>query len=457
MKKSAKAKLLKKFESYLKIPQLFDYPDVRSLKIKPFIKQISNILQPEAQTEKLPGQGLNENFSVQCGPSRQSSCVKKRVSKLQAAKSDSTMASLHCNFSSEVNRSPIKSNISRPSLKKVEKLYRFKSNKLNARTGFRESIQKSIDEYFAGVNLPKLSASKGVLRTMCLLDKHKNAVNAAVKVGKKVWTGGSDYELRTWLFPDEDLEPYKSSYYCPEGRMCKYSLVNKHSRPITSLTAISSRVLSGSQDGTVKLWSSEESLLKIFHFSKGLKSILYLHDNKAVFGGSSIEFQDVQSGLAFHDTVSEESGKVLEKHTNFTFFSAGHSGVVKLWDVRAPRFISKLSEHFDEVTGIAVKNDFENFSCGLDGVVKVFDLRRRECVDVQKFREGIRGICFDGRFVFVAGEKLVVCDQDCQRVLFDAEKSVKWVRSVDGMLYCGGTDGVVNIFDTVSLNSNNYS
>lgn len=451
MKKSAKVKLLKKFESYLSTPQIIDCPDLKILKVKPFIKQISKILNPEPQTEKLTSQLLIEN-PAQPTVYRQLSITKKRRSRMLEAKSDSTMSSFHCNFGSEISKSPVKSNISKQIDQKLEKkgsekLYRVKSSKISPKRRFKETIQQSIDEYFAGVNLPKSSTFSSRLCAFCSLEKHRNSVNTALDVGNKIWTAGSDYEIRTWVLPDDDSDPYKSSYYLKVPRIAKSSILNKHSRPVTCLTSLSSGVLSSALDGTVKLWSTEESLIKTFHFSQGIKAVLYLNESKTIFGGCGIEFQDLQENSKFHDAALEESSKVLEKHTNFTFFSAGNRGVVKLWDIRAPRFISKLSEHFDEVTGLIFRNDFEVISCGLDGFIRMFDLRKRESFRVQNTGKGLTGMTWDQNQVFVAGENLLVWDKNCEQVIDKFDVQYKWVKALKGKLYCGGLTGVVDIWD----------
>jgi WD40 repeat protein len=205
--------------------------------------------------------------------------------------------------------------------------------------------------------------------------------------------------------------------------------------------------MTGSQEGIGKLWSESGLLIRSASFSPGLSSLFFLNSDKVITAGSRIEFWDIEKFDFFRSGV-EETGKVLKKHKNHTFFSGDEEGMVKFWDVRTPRPISAVSMHFDCVSGIALNNEFQVLTCGLDAQIKEYDLRKNDCFRTVKFSCGFKGIEKYGNLVFTAGEQVNLWDyRELDRVSGTARVSAKVIRVLGDFLFTGGYDGVVNSWE----------
>ena len=444
MKKTSKSKLLKKFESYTSFPHTVDYPSISPLKIKPFIKQISDILIPESQTDKI------SNIYQQFSSNKNLNLFKKQASRIITRESGSTMASIHCHGYSGLSKSPERNSLSQKQSKvrpSPGKVFRVKSCRKVSFVKFKQIVSNTIDEYFAGTSLAQSWCSgRQALELNFSMEKHQNSITGLLKLQSHLWTTSSDYSIRSWPIPQQSSDPYKSPEFRLGSTLTNYIQIGKHSRPITSISSHSSSpiIATGSKEGAIKFWTDSGNQVHLAHHSPGLASLLFLSKGQILSGGQSMQFFDLNQMSQFRDEISNESCKVLKSHKENTFFSSGSSGKIKLWDVRAPRSIITLSQHADEVTGLESWTETQILSCGLDAQIKVWDLRKSDCVKKLEYGNGFNGIQRLGDKVFTCGKQVCLWDLQKMEVCGVIDKKCKVIKVEEDSLVTGGFDGVVN-------------
>ncbi|OMJ83394.1 hypothetical protein SteCoe_15732 [Stentor coeruleus] len=476
-KNSTKARLLKKFESYISFPKKYSSPSENFLNLKPFMKEISRIFVPECQSAKVSPNNLIPSGSFQEKPFRPSLCIKRNsnCSRIREAKSDSTMASIQAYFSSDLSKSPIRHNSVKPPIIKAPikaktsekslRMYRVKSSKVNAKRTLAETFQDSFDEYFAGISLPRPSKSMNTIKISQLefiLEGSRNSVNAVICKDSKVWAGGKDCSLRLWLMPEIVHEPYSDgcilNYDKKQGFLGKnnsrYPLGSKfpslliagvHRKPIEAIIECGELVISGSSDGVVKFWSTFPKQIKTITTKPGLNSLHSLNDYKLVVAGGEFTFWDVNKQSEFRSSF-EDKTCVIGKHSENTYFTGTFDSLVKLWDVRAPRSICRFIGHNDTVTGICQINEFSILSCSEDCCLREWDIRKQEMIFLRKHTKPLKHVLCKNSMTLTGGSEIVMWNRKDKEVLNYHNGSVKSLHLVEGknVFLAGGWDGKIS-------------
>ena len=210
--RNTKAKLLKKFESYVNSSKNFCSPSENILKIKPFIKQISRIFVPEVQSAKISPQNISQpTLKIQDKLTKPIFTLKKSPNEIKRpeVRSESTMASLQGCFSSDLTKSPKRAIVNKSSVikipqnstitEKITRIYRVKSSKIQCTRKLTGSFHDSLTEYFSGISFPRSKNSYEIYKTCNLeytLQGNNNSVNCIEFFENKLWSGGSDCSLR---------------------------------------------------------------------------------------------------------------------------------------------------------------------------------------------------------------------------------------------------------------------
>jgi WD40 repeat protein len=187
-------------------------------------------------------------------------------------------------------------------------------------------------------------------------------------------------------------------------------------------------VLSGSEDGTLKLWNvASGRLLRTFDSPSPVTSSKFSPDGRIVFSGSrngSINFWDVTSGERIRTiTAHPDIVSVAISPDGRTVLSGSQDRTLKLWDATSGQLLWTFTGHSGWVNAVAFSPDGDRVLSGsADGTLKLWDVR-------------------SGRLFLTAGEKSTATKTN--RLGSDFDDAVTSVAfSPDGQNVVAGGMGV---------------
>lgn len=456
---STKAKLLKKVESFISMPQKFNSPSDSALKTKTLLKDISRIFVPKVKSVKVSPKNFKDpNLKFQEKPLKLNFSTKKNSKEIKGpeVRSESTMASLQCYVSSDLSKSPIRQNSKVSSSKKltnhnritkIKRIYRLKSSKILSNKKNPDSFQCDYNDYFAGISLP--NGKEYQRYNKCSIEYKlagsTNSINCLEVFNDKIYSGGSDYALRAWNLPYESFEPYSGMKYAKKLNFSTSNVIGTHKKPITTVCASGNTIISGSCDGILKIWSQSGELLRNLKDYSGLKSSKALTPEKLISGGSHIGFWDLESFKEFREACPSKSIECIGFHTNNTFITGSEDSKIKLWDIRAPRNISNFSGHNDDVTGVTMSSAFTVLSCSEDCTLREWDLRKNDCVSIRKSKKSLRGVLVNDNYIVTAGNSILIWDSNSFDEIVYHSGSVKSICYSNNkkLLFTAGYDAII--------------
>ena len=201
-------------------------------------------------------------------------------------------------------------------------------------------------------------------------DGHTKAINsmAVTPDGKTIVSGSWDGTIKLW-----DIESGK------ELRMLKEDTGGVTS---VAVTPDGKTIVSGSWNGTIRLWGIESGKeLRMLKEDTGeVTSVAVTPDGKKIVSGSddgTIRLWDIESGKELN---------TLKGHTNAiismavtpdgkTIVSGSWDGTIKLWDIESSKEPNTLKGHANAIISVAVTPDGKTIVSGsLDGTIRLWDI-----------------------------------------------------------------------------------
>lgn len=197
---------------------------------------------------------------------------------------------------------------------------------------------------------------------------HRNAVTGLDLLDEELLTVGLDYCGGLWRMPlgNDKLQ----------GHLTK----PLHKGPIHALALVGSRVVTGSADGTIRVWDPGLSCLhRTLTVHEAIRCVLELDSRRVVCAGSGsrLKVQDLETGQVDREfEVSKCRGVFALHRVNWELLaSGGGDGVVQLWDTREANASISFHSHTDRINSLC-SSGFNLYSASEDCTVRVFDLRR---------------------------------------------------------------------------------
>ncbi|KAI9106208.1 WD40-repeat-containing domain protein, partial [Phlyctochytrium arcticum] len=189
---------------------------------------------------------------------------------------------------------------------------------------------------------------------------------------------------------------------------------------VTALTCSSRKIISGSADGALRVWS-------------------------------------VATGACARSLLAAQKGAVTAlTHTpEGRLYSAGADGIINEWDARSLRKKWMLNGHSGAVTMLYAgpSGSGRLFSAGSDHTIRVWDLNTGRClVTYQEHNDAVLSLCL-GRDLLYSGAQdgaihvMDVNTGQCLRVLRGHAGAVRSLCLAKGKLYSCGDDGHVIAWD----------
>ena len=235
-----------------------------------------------------------------------------------------------------------------------------------------------------------------------------------------------------------------------------------------ALSADGDRVVSGSDDGTVRVWeaASGECVRELRGHTGWVRSVALSADGGRVVSGSddgTVRVWEAASGKCVRElrgltravnsvALSADGGRVV---------SGGTDGTVRVWDAANSECVRELRGHESQVDSVALSGDGGRIvSCSYDGTVRVWESSSGECVRELRGHAGwVRSVALsaDGGRVVSCGDDGTVrvwesSSGECVRELRGhAGRVLSVVLSADGgRVVSGGDDGTVRVWESSS-------
>jgi WD40 repeat protein/serine/threonine protein kinase len=150
--------------------------------------------------------------------------------------------------------------------------------------------------------------------------------------------------------------------------------------------------LTGSWDGTARLWSLQENMAHLRQFAghtRGIDEVAFSHDGRLALTGSSdntARLWNVSTGETIYTFSGHTSAVMCVAFApdDKTALTASSDGTARLWDVTTGQEIRKFSGHTDEIRGAVFSPDGKFIvTASLDKTVRLWDVNTG--AEIRKF------------------------------------------------------------------------
>jgi WD40 repeat protein/tRNA A-37 threonylcarbamoyl transferase component Bud32 len=232
----------------------------------------------------------------------------------------------------------------------------------------------------------------------------------------------------------------------------------KHHLLSVAISVDGSRIVSGSRDGTVKVWDarSGKDLLTLKRNKGWVNSVAFSSDGTRIVSGSrfgTIKMWDAHTGkelLALKGMVSS-----VAFSAGTSRIVSGSGDVVKVWDTHTGKELLILKGHTSAVLSVAVSSDGRRIVSGSqDGTVKLWDARfGQDHLILKGAADPLLNVAVSGDGNRVLGEdkegKIHAWDALTGRLLPDAPARMpgmaREAASDDGKLHVRIEDGAIRV------------
>ena len=145
-------------------------------------------------------------------------------------------------------------------------------------------------------------------------------------------------------------------------------------------------IVSGSQDGTIKLWNLEtgEEIRTLTGHKSFVYSVNISNDGKTIVSGSSdntVKVWNLETGEEIRTLIGHESWvfSVSISNDSKTIISGSNDKTIKVWNLETGEEIRSLTGHDDLVFSVSISKDNKTIVSGsLDETIKVWNLETGE-------------------------------------------------------------------------------
>ncbi|EGJ34237.1 MULTISPECIES: caspase family protein [Moorena] len=272
--------------------------------------------------------------------------------------------------------------------------------------------------------------------------------------GKQILSGSDDGKVRLWNTETGQL------IHTLEG----------HTDDVTDIafSPDGKQILSGSDDRTVRLWDTETG--QLIHTLEGhtndINAIAFSRDGKQILSGSfdkTVRLWDTETGQLIH---------TLEGHTYLVtdiafspdgkqILSGSRDKTVRLWDTETGQLIHTLEGHTNDINAIAFSPDGNKIlSGGDDNSLRLWDTESGQLIHtLQGHANHVTSIAFspDGNKILSGGDdnSLRLWDTESGQLIHTLQGHTDFVNDIafspDGnKIFSGSDDNTLRLWDTQS-------
>jgi WD40 repeat protein len=238
---------------------------------------------------------------------------------------------------------------------------------------------------------------------------HTHGVTACAVTadGRRAISASEDRTLKVWNLANWTLMGWDPASWAPRNRR-ELATLDGHTRGINgcAVTADGRRVVSASEDHTLKVWDLASWTLKVWDLeswrelatldahTRGVKACAVTSDGRRVVSASedrTLKIWDLASGHALATRQGHISRVMACAVTpdGRRVVSASEDLSLKVWDFESGRALATLEGHISRVTACAVTPDGHHvISASRDRTLKIWDLEIGDTIDALATLEG---------------------------------------------------------------------
>ncbi|OMJ29756.1 putative E3 ubiquitin ligase complex SCF subunit sconB [Smittium culicis] len=248
-----------------------------------------------------------------------------------------------------------------------------------------------------------------------------------------------------------------------------------HTEPVTSVCYDECKLISGSTDGTVKIWCYRTgACIRTIRPSRnsGVTSLAIIKRQLAIGScNGSVSVFDFNLGKTFHLSGHDDKVNELVFYNDDYLFSCSDDLTVKRWDLKNRACTHIYNGHSCSIGSISLNitaslNKMTNgsifipklFSASLDGTIRVWDIDTGKCTKILCYHsEPVWSIASDAFHLISSHNDGKVCIWDSDslqllHVITPTDSIVSSLSLTDSRVDCGDKSGNVTIFDFKNLN-----
>jgi WD40 repeat protein len=311
--------------------------------------------------------------------------------------------------------------------------------------------------------------STDILRLICsFLDTPKDVVHFGL-ANRRLTVLLTDNELWNSLlhkhFPDsyaklesraESSDAYKRLtnivYHMKAGKY-RLWILSGHQDYVDCMTIWNHKLISGSQDGTIKIWDlhKDQSLLTLEGYPDKIRCMIVWDDKLIFSSGYFTLVWDLNTGQELRAFFHDEKMTCMTVWDNKLIFSS-EDKVIKISDLNTRRLLQKLKGHRDWVRCMLIWND-KLISGADDKTIKIWDLHTGQNLQTLKgHRDWIRCmLIWNGKLISGSDDKTIkIWDLHTGQNLQTLRGHRSWIRCMtiwNDKLFSGVDNKTIKIWD----------
>ena len=304
--------------------------------------------------------------------------------------------------------------------------------------------------------LQQLEPSAGAEALQTIQNARQQRINELPGIIRAAWRAGNTEQRNTALQQLRELDPDNTAVtqfqYMP-GECIR--TLRGHSNYVRSVAVAGNRIVSGSDDNTVRIWDIHSGRLvrTLVGHSYGVRSVTIAEDkivSGAAYRDNTVKVWDVNTGRLIRTLRGHSYDVNSFAIVGNRVISGSGDNTIMVWDLNSGRHIRTLTGHSGDVYSVVVAHD--NIISRSYQEIKMWDINTGHLLRTfAGHSSAIRSITVTGsRIVSGLWQQIKVWDINSGELRRTIAGHSQWVNSVvviDDKIVSGSEDNTIKIWD----------